>query len=504
MESSHNDPASSAASASSAAGELSRAAGTCESPDLDLVIQRARQCLLVQQHEEGYWCGELQGDTILESEYILLLAWLDQLDRPLVQQAARYLLREQLPQGGWALFPGGEMEISASVKAYFALKLAGHDPRSEPLRLAREAIVAHGGADEVNSFTRFYLALLGQIPFDLCPAVPPEAVLLPRWSPINIYRVSAWSRAMLVPLSIVWAHRPVRPLPTRLGIEELCVRPALRWPPLRRPGAVSSRRLVTWDRCFRGLDRLLKTCERLRLRPLRQRALRAAAQWMTDRFVDSDGLGAIFPPIVWSVIALKCLGYSDQSAEVRYCHEQLEDLVIADENVEHGTTVRLQPCKSPVWDTALTLRALAGVGEPGDEPAVARATRWLLSREVTRPGDWSLTVRAEPSGWYFEHHNAFYPDVDDTAMVLAALGEQYMPDRESAQVWPDRVAVQTVASQLEEARAARCCSAKPWMPVSALVGGCWRCRILMAVGGPLTRTMTDSSSVTCRLRTTTP
>ena len=275
----------------------------------------------------------------------------------------------------------------------------------------------------------------------------PEAVLLPRWSPINIYCVSAWSRTILIPLSIVWAHRPVRQLSREFGIDELFVRPVERWPELHCPGNARSGRLVSWDRFFRILDRSLKVMERLRVRPLRRRALHAAERWMTDRFVDSDGLGAIFPSVVWSVIALKCLGYSDRSAEVRYCHEQLEELMI-----DEGDTVRLQPCKSPVWDTALSLRALAAVSEPGDEQAVAGATGWLLSREVTRPGDWSTYVEAEPSGWYFEYHNEFYPDLDDTAMVLAALREQYLRDCDVVNHCMERVAVESIAPNMDEAR----------------------------------------------------
>ncbi len=435
MESSHNARSTSAASTSTSAGEPKGTPASGSLPDFDLAVARARQRLLARQHEEGYWCGELQGDTILESEYILLLAWLDQVTRPVAAKAARYLLSEQLPQGGWALYPGGEMELNASVKAYFALKLTGHDPRSEPLRLAREAIVAYGGADGVHSLTRFYLALLGQIPFDLCPAVLPEAMLLPHWSPINIHRVSAWTRVMLVPLSIVWAHWPVRPIPVERGIAELFVRPPERWPELQSANAPGVKHRVGWQRYYGLLDRLLKIFEQFRLRPLRKRALRLAERWMTDHFVDSDGLGASFSPIIWSLMALKCLGYSDQSAEVRYCHEQLAELMI-----EEDEAVRLQPCKSPVWDSAMALRALAAVAEPGDEPSVARATSWLLSREVTRPGDWATRVRAEPSGWYGEHHNAFYPDLGDTAMVLMALCEQYLPEKEGVRNWPDRLA----------------------------------------------------------------
>ncbi len=415
--------------------------------DLDAAIDRGRQHLLHLQTPRGYWCAELEGDTILESEYILLLAWLDQLDRPEVTKAARYIAQQQRPEGGWALYPGGELDISSSVKAYFALKLTGYDPECEPMKRACQAIVARGGADCVNSFTRFYLALLGQISYEHCPAVIPEIVLLPNWSPVNIYRISSWSRAILVPLAIMWAHRPVRRLADSLGIEELFVLPPEKWPPLRSPGAEPSRGIFTWERFFRVLDRNFKRLERWHVRPLRRRALRTAEQWMLDRFVDSDGLGGIFPPIVWSIVALKCLGYSDDSMEVAYCHEQLQALMIKEKD-----TVRLQPCKSPVWDTSLSLRALGAVGCADGDSAVVAASRWLLEKEVRRPGDWSTHVKAEPGGWYFEYHNAFYPDLDDTAVVLATLHEHFLGHGGAMQNETRSAVAHTVVDGAENAR----------------------------------------------------
>ncbi|MEQ8787518.1 MAG: prenyltransferase/squalene oxidase repeat-containing protein [Pirellulaceae bacterium] len=390
---------------------------------LDAAIDRTCQWLVESQHADGHWCGELEGDTILESEYILLLAWMGRENSDIAHRAARYILQQQRPDGGWAMYPGGDVEISGSVKAYFALKLNGHDAASEPMQRARRAILAHGGADAVNSFTRFYLALLGQISYDHCPAVPPEAVLLPDWFPVNIYQISSWSRTILVPLAIMWASKPVRRLPPELGIEELFIKPPEEWPPLRCPGLKSSGGLFTWERFFRTLDRTLKTCESLRLRPLRRRALAVAKAWMLDRFEQSDGLGAIFPPIIWCVVALKCLGYDDDSPEVRSCLDELEALHLAGENEQGETTLRLQPCKSPVWDTAISLRALASAGRRQGDKAIDRACRWLLEKEVRRPGDWSLKVKAEPAGWYFEYNNEFYPDVDDTIMVMMALDE---------------------------------------------------------------------------------
>ncbi|MDA1054951.1 MAG: squalene--hopene cyclase [Planctomycetota bacterium] len=384
---------------------------------VDNAVLLATEWFISQQHADGHWCGELEGDTILESEYILLLAWLGQENTEVARKAARYIRSKQQPDGGWSLFPGGELDVSVSVKAYFALKLTGHDPEAEYMQRAREAIRDRGGADAVNSFTRFYLALLGQIPFDQCPAVPPEMVLLPNWSPVNMYRISAWSRTIFVPLSIVWAHRPARKLDDRLGIRELFLHEPRDWPPLMSPGKHSGFAAAAWRTFFRLVDATLKFSERLRIRPLRQRALRAAEIWMLERFKESDGLGAIFPPIIWSVVALRCLGYTADSAEVCECLQQLKALII-----EEDDTVRLQPCKSPVWDTAITLRALAATETPPAD-VMTRGVDWLLSKEVRRSGDWSVNVKVEPAGWFFEYENAFYPDVDDTIMVMMGLQE---------------------------------------------------------------------------------
>lgn len=382
-------------------------------------IERARRWLLAAQHADGYWEGELEGDSILQSEYILLLAFLERSESREARQAARYLLRQQLPGGGWAIYPGGGVDVSASVKAYFALKLTGHEASSADMRRARRAILAHGGADAVNSFTRFYLALLGQIPYDQCPAVPPEFLLLPDWFPVNLYSISAWSRTMLVPLSIMSARQPVRAVGPRLGIRELFLRAPPDWPALRCPGLKGGTGLLSWDRFFRLVDACAKRCQRHRLLPLRRRAVEKARRWMLERFAGSDGLGAIFPPIVWSAVALRCLDYAEDSPDVRYCLDQLRRLTI-----EEDDTLRLQPCRSPVWDTALALRALAASGACGEQDHADRALEWLLDRQIKHCGDWSRSVTAEPGGWCFEHANDFYPDLDDTAMVVMALAEQ--------------------------------------------------------------------------------
>jgi len=385
-------------------------------------IARTRNWLLGRQQPDGCWVAELEGDTILESETILLLVFLGRDDSELARGCAQRLVETQLPEGGWAMYPGGQAEVSGSVKAYFALKLAGHDPSSEHMQRARRAIMALGGADAVNSFTRFYLAILGQIPYEQCPEVPPEAVLLPNWFPVNLYAVSSWSRTIIVPLSIVSAMRPVRRIDPRRGIRELFLKSPEEWPVLRCPGLPGGTGVLSWDRFFRTVDKLLKWCRRHRLLPLRGRALKAAEKWMIDRFPNSDGLGAIFPPIIWSLVALRSLGYDDQSPQVTYCHRQLEDLVVGD---GAGGAIKIQPCKSPVWDTAIAVRALSAGGLGHQNPAMLQAVEWLLDRQITRPGDWSQTVDAEPGGWCFEYRNDFYPDSDDTAMVLMALAEHF-------------------------------------------------------------------------------
>jgi len=387
---------------------------------IEEVLQAARGWLLETQAHDGSWCGYLEGDSILESEYLLLQVYLGREGSEACQRLAAGLAAQQQSHGGWSQYPGGDIEISASVKAYFALKLMGYDPKSPDMIRAREAIRAAGGVDAVNSFTRFYLALLGQLDYSHCPAVPPEAVLFPKWFPINIYRISAWSRTMVVPLSIVWAKRPVKQVAEHLGIKELFLKSPDQWPPLRAPGLPKASSLISWERFFYSCDRWLKWGEKYHLHPLRSWALAKASRWMLDRFVDSDGLGAIFPPIVWSRIALQMMGYGDESPEVKYCDEQLELLIRPERDSQ---ALRIEPCKSPVWDTALALRGLAAAGCTVKSESVEAAIDWLLSKQVTKGGDWRTNVKAEPAGWYFEYHNEFYPDTDDTSMVLIAMRE---------------------------------------------------------------------------------
>jgi squalene-hopene/tetraprenyl-beta-curcumene cyclase len=341
------------------------------------------------------------------------MAFLEREGEERVTKAARYLLTQQGADGGWSNYPGGPADVSASVKAYFALKLTDHDPGAPYMVRARELIRWLGGAARCNSFTNFYLALLGQLPYDNCPAVPPEMMFLPRWAYFNIYAMSSWTRTIVIPLSIFYAHKPLRRLPEERGIAELFVEAQFesRWP---HPPA---RRLLSWTNFFLAADWLMKRIDRIGLGPVRRAALWRAERWLLEHFEDSDGVGAIFPPIIYTIISLRCLGYADEAPEMRWALKQLDDLMIEEED-----TLRIQPCFSPVWDTALTLNALGEAGRVRGQRAIDRAADWLLAREVRRPGDWSLLAPdIEPAGWFFEYHNGFYPDTDDTAMVLMGL-----------------------------------------------------------------------------------
>ncbi|HEY7329207.1 MAG TPA: squalene--hopene cyclase [Gemmataceae bacterium] len=384
------------------------------SSPLQRAIERALRCLLDKQQADGHWVGELQGDTILESEYVLLMAFLGREDEDVCRKAANYILRQQMPEGGWNNYPGGPADLSVSVKAYFALKLTGHDVNAHYMRHAREVILALGGAAGCNSFTKFYLALLGQLPYANCASVPPEMVLLPRWSYINLYAMSSWTRTIVVPLSIFSACKPVRSLSATKGIAELFLQSPETpfWP------AKPSGRFLSWANAFLGIDWLYKKIEPW-LGPVRRLALKRATAWMREHLQESDGLGAIFPPMIYTVIAFRCLGVHDDAPEMEWALAQLSDLII-----EEHDTVRLQPCFSPIWDTALTLNALADAGLSHDHVAIERGARWLLAKEVRKKGDWSLlNPGVDAGGWFFEYRNAFYPDTDDTAMVLMALAK---------------------------------------------------------------------------------
>lgn len=383
-------------------------------------VQQATKRLLSLQDQEGFWMGELEGDTILESEYAVLLNFLGRHRDPRIPKLARYILEKQNAEGGWSLFPGGPPDVSASVKAYWTLKLAGYSSEDSRLRRARRRILEMGGVDQTNSFTKIYLCLLGLYDWSKTPAIPPQMILFPTWFTFNLYEMSSWSRAIFVPLSIVWARKPAGRVPPHACIDELFLPEATR----RRENGSRGRRHLGWDGFFRGLDRWIKTAANWRLLPFQEMGIRACERWMLDHFRKTHGLAAIFPPMVNAVMAMKALRYPDSDSHLQWMLDELQKL-----EIEDGDRLRLQPCFSPVWDTAIAVNALSLAGLPSDHVSLRKACCWLLDREVKEQGDWSVKVGGvEPGGWYFEFENEFYPDVDDTAMVLMALTRTGLPD----------------------------------------------------------------------------
>ena len=385
-------------------------------------IAGSRDFLFSLQHPDGYWCGELEADTTLVSDYIMLHTLLGTGDEGRMRRALQQILRHQNADGGWSVYHGGPSNISATVKAYFAFKLMGWSPDHAVLAKAREWILAHGGLTHINTYTKLYLCFFGQFDYNAVPAIPPEIILFPRWSYFNLYEISSWSRAILVPLSIAYAKKPFKKLPVKNGIEELFPQGRentnlhLQW----------DKRLLSWHNFFLFTDRMIHWCERIHVRPLRTIAIKKAEHWMLKRFEKSDGLGAIYPGLVNSTIALRCLGYSMDDPQIIRSMDEFEKLGIEEAGSgEHDPpTFRMQPCLSPVWDTAYAVFVLGEAGVPRDDPRLLKAADWMLAKEVRHKGDWAMKVRnVEPGGWYFEFNNEFYPDVDDSGQVLLALNK---------------------------------------------------------------------------------
>ncbi|HAM73405.1 MAG TPA: squalene--hopene cyclase [Verrucomicrobiales bacterium] len=388
---------------------------TSTSPALDAAIRRSQEFLLGEIKPGGYWVGELMVDSTIVSDTIAYHHWNGKVDKEWQRKAVNHILSMQLPDGGWNIYFGGPSEVNATIKAYLALKLAGM-PVTDPRMLkARELARSFGGIPRMNTFSKLYLALIGLYPWKYVPTIPCEVLLIGKWFHVNFWDMSNWSRAMLVPLAIINHFKPTRPC--HVSLDELY------------PEGFHERDLAlsrdpewfTWRNFFLSLDKLHKFAElwaQAGIHPFRRRALKRAEEWMLERFEGSDGLAAIFPAMLNSLIALKALGYPDDHPQVRRAEYELKKL-------EHETpdTVRIEPCFSPVWDTAITLICLHESGVPADHPILQNATSWMMDREIRFRGDWyhKNPAKVEPSGWVFEFNNKWNPDVDDTAMVLLAL-----------------------------------------------------------------------------------
>jgi squalene-hopene/tetraprenyl-beta-curcumene cyclase len=384
-------------------------------------INRSVEWLLGQQHEDGYWCGELEADAMLEADYIYMHTLLGTGDRGKMERCINEILRHQNADGGWSLYPGGPSNVNYGVKCYLALKLMGWSAEHPVLVKARENVLSLGGVVECNTFTKIYLCSLGQYDYDAVPAVPPELILFPNWCYFNIYELSSWSRGILVPLTVLYAKKPLKKLSPEQGIDELFVG--------GRANAnlhlrYDKKKLMSWRNLFLLFDRIFHWVERIHIRPLRTRALKHVEQWLLARFEMSDGLGAIYPAMMNSIIALRYLGYSESDPQFIRAMDEFEKLGIEEPEVPDAQPAcfRMQPCMSPVWDTAYAVFALGQAGLGKDDPRLLKAADWMLSKEVRHKGDWAEKVKnVEPGGWYFEFNNEFYPDVDDSGQVLLAL-----------------------------------------------------------------------------------
>ncbi len=378
-------------------------------------IDRAASCLTESQRSDGHWCADLTADTTLESDYILFQLWLyppvqgswNPESRRLVDRAVQSILARQLPDGGFNIYEQGPSEISACVKAYFALKLGGIPASDRRLIALRERILDLGGIQSANSYTKVNLSLFGLYPRECCPSIPPELMLLPGKL---LYQMSSWTRAIFISLAITHSHNPQRPVPRGFNLDEL-----------HRPGMsyefAGEDSWLTWRKAFVHSDKILKLWEKYGFARIRRIAIRKCEHWMLERFKYSDGLGAIYPPMMYAVMALDVLGYASNHPLRVEALRQFNNLI-----VEDGERFYIQPCYSPIWDTAIAGYALAEANVASRD--LTSAADWMLSREIRRMGDWSVKrPNTEPSGWAFEYNNEHYPDIDDTAMVLLALSK---------------------------------------------------------------------------------
>ncbi len=384
---------------------------------LDAAVAHLRE----RQHPQGWWKGELATNVTMDAEDLLLREFLGIRSAGQTEEAARWIRSQQREDGSWANYHDGPGDLSTTVEAWVALRLAGDSPGAPHMVRAAEFVRTHGGLERSRVFTRIWLALFGLWSWDELPNLPPELIFLPSWFPLNVYDWACWARQTIVPLTIVCTLRPVRSLP--FGVDEL------------RTGTATLRHEAspqppwTWAGFFQRTDRVLHAYARHPVRLLRRAAMRRAAEWILAR-QEADGCwGGIQPPWVYSLLALHLLGYSLDHPSVRAGIAGLDTFTIREYTTD-GWVRRLEACQSPVWDTALAVTALLDAGVPADDPAVARATGWLVGEEIRVRGDWAVRRPTLPAGgWAFEFHNDTYPDTDDTAEVVLALRRVGLGDR---------------------------------------------------------------------------
>ena len=383
--------------------------------DLDSHIDSATQALLACQRADGHFLFELEADATIPAEYVLLRHYLGEpVDAALEAGIAAYLRRIQGAHGGWPLFADGAFDMSATVKAYFALKMVGDSPQAEHMRRARDAVRLRGGAERSNVFTRCLLALYGIVPWRAVPVMPVEIMLLPKWFPFHLDKISYWSRTVIVPLLVLMAKKPRARNPKEVNVAELFLEP----PRQLGPTPKASQQKASWFWFFRVVDNVLRAAEPWFPQTLRQRAIDRAVAWVDERLNGEDGLGAIFPAMANSVMMYDALGVPTDDPRRAIARESVDKLLVV-----HDDETYCQPCVSPIWDTGLACHALLEVGGGRAVAEAKRGLDWLIPRQILDVGgDWiAQRPNVRPGGWAFQYANAHYPDVDDTAVVAMAF-----------------------------------------------------------------------------------
>ena len=394
-----------------------------------ITIQRSQDYLLNAQLPDGYWQGELRIDCTLVADTICFKHWDGKVDEVWQRKAVNHLLNLQLPEGGWNIYHGGPAEVNATIKSYLALKLAGLKEADPRMSRARSVLLNLGGVPRMNTFSKLYLALLGLFPWKYLPTIPCEVILIGNWFYLNFHEMSNWTRSIIVPLSIINHFKPTRKLRHPVTIDELYP-DGFHERDLRLP---HSPEIFSWRNLFLAMDKVNKLAEKFAqwgIHPFRRQALRKSEDWMLERFEGADGLGAIWPSMLNSLIAMKAMGYEDDHPQVLRAERELKKL-----EHETETEVRIEPCLSPVWDTAIACAALSASGVAPANPIMRKAADYLVSKEIRFRGDWKYKNEAdiEPSGWAFEHENKWSPDVDDSAMVMLALRRMQSSDNKAQQ-----------------------------------------------------------------------
>ncbi len=387
---------------------------------VDYTIDRAQRALIALQKPEGYWHAALEANAEMNAEFIIFNHFMETVDIELEAKLKKHLLDSQNADGSWSLYAGGDGYLSSSIEAYFALKLAGLRAGDEPMMQARRWILARGGIEKCGTLARFYLACMGQVPWDATAALPVEVALLPNWFPFNMYELASWARGTAFGLMVLQAMRPVRQVDYRDGVLELYIQPP-HFTKFKQPPGKS---LLSLRNAFNLADKALRIYDRHHLKALRARALRHAENWILEHQEANGSWGGIEPCYLLSAMALKALGYRNDHPVLKKGIEASRELLW-----DFGDSTLYMPCVSPNWDSALAAKALLDSGLPGDHPAISKAAQWFVEHQIFKRGDWAVKrPDLEPGGWAFEFFNDCYPDVDDSAVILMVLPPAALDD----------------------------------------------------------------------------